>query len=337
MPKKTPRAERFGLANILERIAPKIGAKIVLEPEWRIAGQITFRSGKRCYFRYNTLDLNPVGASDIAKDKDYAAYFMRRMGYPAIPGTTFFSDRWCSAIGSKKDTGAALRHAKKTGFPLIAKPNANSHGHNVFLVHNQREMKRALAHIFHEDKIALIQRPVTGRDYRVVVLDNEIISAYERIPLNVVGDGRSTIAQLLARKQKMFDKSGRDTRIRPDDPRILHKLARLKLTLRSIIPRGERVFLLDNSNLSSGGDAVDVTSEIHPAFKKIAIDLTRDMGLRLCGVDLMVEGDIREKPATYHIIEINAAPGLDHYVTTGLAQQKIVEDLYVKVLKSLSH
>ena len=60
------------------------------------------------------------------------------------------------------------------------------------------------------------------------------------------------------------------------------------------------------------------------------------MGLRLCGVDIMVAGNIREAPKKYWILEINAAPGLDHYVKTGKAQQRIVESLYLKVLKSLA-
>ena len=59
------------------------------------------------------------------------------------------------------------------------------------------------------------------------------------------------------------------------------------------------------------------------------------MGLRICGVDLMVNGNITEKPSTYWILEVNAAPGLDHYVKTGKAQQKIVEDMYLKVLKAM--
>jgi glutathione synthase/RimK-type ligase-like ATP-grasp enzyme len=59
------------------------------------------------------------------------------------------------------------------------------------------------------------------------------------------------------------------------------------------------------------------------------------MGLRLCGVDLVVAGDIREKPGLYWVLEVNAAPGLDHYVKTGRAQQRIVENLYLKVLKSM--
>ncbi|MBI4088065.1 cyanophycin synthetase, partial [Candidatus Kaiserbacteria bacterium] len=60
------------------------------------------------------------------------------------------------------------------------------------------------------------------------------------------------------------------------------------------------------------------------------------MGLRLCGVDIMTEGDITKPPEKFHILEINAAPGLDHYVKTGRAQQKIVEALYLKVLKRLA-
>ena len=99
--------------------------------------------------------------------------------------------------------------------------------------------------------------------------------------------------------------------------------------------RGARIYLLDNANLSSGGDALDVTRPIHTEFKKLAIKLTKDMGLRLCGVDLMVAGDIRKPPKKYWVLEVNAAPGLDHYVKQGRAQQKIVENLYLKVLKSL--
>ena len=57
--------------------------------------------------------------------------------------------------------------------------------------------------------------------------------------------------------------------------------------------------------------------------------------LRMCGVDLMIRGDISEAPKKYWVLEINAAPGLDHYVRTGPAQKKIVEDLYLRVLKSL--
>lgn len=93
--------------------------------------------------------------------------------------------------------------------------------------------------------------------------------------------------------------------------------------------------MLDNANLSTGGDSIDITKSVHPAFRKIAVQLTKDMGLRLCGVDIIVKGDIKKSPGTYWVIEINAAPGLDHYAKGGMAQEKIVEDMYLEVLKSM--
>lgn len=325
------------LGRLLEKIAPSIGAAVLLEPEWKIAGQITFKSGQRSYFRYNTLDLNPVGSSDIAKDKDYSNFFMKSLGYSVIPKSkTFYSQAWGDAIGSpKRNIDAAYAHAQKIGFPVVVKPNSGSQGAHVALVANKQEFYRALRRIFKSDRIALVQQCVHGKDYRVVVLDKKIVSAYERIPLNIIGNGTSTITQLLAAKQKSFRVSKRDTLINLKDPRIANKLKQQKLTLHSIIPKNERVFLLDNANLSSGGDSIDVTSTIHPDFKKLAIKLTADMGLRLCGVDLMIDGDISEKPKAYWIIEINSAPGLDHYVTIGSVQQKIVEDLYREVLQHM--
>ena len=329
--------ESLILGEILQKIAPKIGATVFLEPEWGIVGQITFKSGRRSYFKYNTLDINPVGASDIAKDKGYSYFFMERLGYPIVPGSkTFFSDQWAKAIGSDhQDIDAAYRHAQTLGFPVIVKPNSGSQGTGVSLVHNKREFYAAVRAIFKSDRIVLVQRPVRGKDYRLVVLDEKVISAYERIPLNVIGNGKSTIGNLLKKKEQAFIASSRDTRINADDPRIGIKLKHQGFNLESVPIKGQRVFLLDNANLSAGGDSIDVIGTVHPEFERLAVRLTLDMGLRLCGVDIMVEGDISRKPEIYWILEINAAPGLDHYAKIGKAQEKIVEDLYMQVLKSI--
>lgn len=331
------KSESLVLGEMLQKIAPKIGAKVLLEPEWGIVGQITFKSGRRTYFRYNTLDLNPVGASDVAKDKDYANFFMAKLGYPVVPGSkTFFRNDWKMAINARnRGIDAAYIHALRLGFPVIVKPNSGSQGTDVALVHTKRAFYRAVRAVFKNDRIVLVQKPVFGKDYRIVVLDGDVISAYERIPLSVVGDGKRTVHELLLMKQRSFSRIKRDTQIALDDPRIAEKLARNGYTLESIVPKDEKVFLLDNANLSSGGDAVDVTDIVHPVYRALAVSLTRDMGLRLCGVDLMVNGDISKAPNQYWILEINAAPGLDHYARSGNDQQKIVEGLYTKVLKSL--
>ena len=323
------------LIKILQKISSKIGAKVIIEPEWGIVAQVTFKNGKKRYSRYNCIDLNSLGASEIAKDKGYANFFMDKMGYSTIKGKTFYSDKWAKAIGSKDDIDKAFKYAESLGFPVIVKPNSGSQGTGVAKVYNKVGFYKAVKNVFKSDRIVLVQKYIKGRDYRIVVLDNNIISAYERVPLCVVGDGKSSIDKLLSKKKKYFNKIKRDIKIDIKDERIKEKLKTQGLTLSSVIQKSKVVYLLDNANLSTGGDSVDVTNSIHKDFKKLAVRLTKDMGLRLCGVDLMIEGDIKEKIGTYYIIEINAAPGLDHYVTVGKAQEKIVEDLYLEVLKSM--
>jgi len=323
------------LGQVLQKIAPRIGATVLMEPKWQIVGKVTFQNGRNRFFRYSSLDLNSLGASEIAKDKDYSYFFMKEMGYPTVPGKAFYSPEWARAIGSRQSTEAAYKYAKKLGFPVIVKPNSGSQGSGVTMVRNKAEFYRALKANFKRDRVVLVQRPVTGKDYRVVVLDNNVISAYQRIPLNVVGDGRSNIKQLMKKKQVEFIASSRDTRLKINDPRIQMKLKHLGISMRYTPANGERIYLLDNANLSTGGDSLDVTADVHPKFREIAIKLTKDMGLRLCGVDLMVKGDIREAPDQYWVLEINSAPGLDHYAKSGKEQERIVEELYLEVLKSM--
>ena len=181
------------LGQLIQKIAPRIGARIVIEPEWNIVGQVIYKSGQKRYFKYSSLDLNTQAASEIAKDKGYSDFFMKLMNYPTIPGKVFFSDKWALAIGSRDNLAAAERYARKLGFPLIVKPNSGSQGVGVALVYDKREFYDAMRFIFEGDRVAVVQKYVRGRDYRVVVLDNRVISAYERIPLNVIGDGESNI------------------------------------------------------------------------------------------------------------------------------------------------
>jgi D-alanine-D-alanine ligase-like ATP-grasp enzyme len=320
------------LSGLFVKIGKKLGIKVFIENEWKFAGQLSYPNGIKRYFRASTVDINTVGAADTAKDKDYAKFFMHSMGYPVIPGGKFYSDRWAKAIGSNETIDHAWEFAKKMGMPVFLKPNSKSQGTGVTKVHTKAEFMKTFKSISKVDNVILVEQAIVGKDYRVVVLDNEIISAYERIPLAIVGDGKHTILQLLERMQRDFLKAGRDKTFLADDARLQMTLKRKKLTFDSIIPKGQPLQLLFNANLSTGGTSIDVTSQVHPFYKKQAIKLTKDMGLRLCGVDLMIEGDITTPANHWYIIEINAAPGLDHYASMGKKQQQIVEKLYTKVL-----
>lgn len=320
---------------ILMQLARKFGIKIVVEPRYGFAGQIVLAEGTKKYFRGSNFDLNPLGASEIARDKTYAAFFLQKLGYPVIEGESFFSPAWCKIIQSHRNIEAAYRYAKKIGWPIIVKPNGLSQGSGVEKIYTRRDFFRAVKAICKKDRVFLVQREAKGRDYRIVVLDGEVMSAYERLPLQVQGDGKSTIIQLLDKKQKYFNAIDRDTIIKKDDIRITGRLNRLELTRQNILPKGKVIALLDNRNLSSGGDAVDATNDIHPSFARLCISITRDMGLRYCGVDLMIDGDIRDPVKQYRIIEINAAPGIDHYAHTGRKQKIIVNKMYEKVFLAL--
>lgn len=327
--------KRTLVTSILERLAKKMGIEVHIEPEWGYVGQIVLPDGRTRYFRNTNLDLNGLGASEIARDKAYAEYFQKRMGYPVIPGKSFYTTRWCKAIGSRRNPEAAYRYAKKIGFPVIVKPNSKSQGSGVRKVYTKRELLRAVKAIEHNERVFLVQRFVEGHDYRIVVLDGKVLSAYERLPLSVTGDGRATIAKLLQRKQALFKKIGRDTMIKPHDDRISAELRRQDLTRRSVPAKGTIINLLPNANLSTGGDAIDVTSKVHAKWKALSKHIARDMNLRYIGIDVMSRDTLDRPPASYVLIEVNAAPGLDNYATMGKRQERIVEDLYRRVLEAL--
>jgi len=140
------------IINILEKVAPKIGAKVFFEPKWGIVSQITFKNGKRRYSRFRSVDLNPLGASEVATDKDYATLFMQRMGYPTIEGKAFCSPKWAEAIGSKENIDRGYRYASKLGFPVIVKPNSGSQGAGGALVYDKKSFYVAMNKIFKTDR-----------------------------------------------------------------------------------------------------------------------------------------------------------------------------------------
>lgn len=323
------------LADLFTKIGKKLGINVFIEKEWGVVGKISYPNGKSKFFRATTLDINTMGASSIAVDKDYSKIFMREMGYPVIPWKKFYSDSWAKQIKSKDTINKAWKYASKIGLPVFLKPNSKSQGVGVTKVYTKNDFFKVFKQICKIDKVILIEEPIIGKDYRIVVLDDEIISAYERVPLTIIGDGKSSIKILLKRKQNEYKKEGRDSTFNFNDNRLKMTLRRYKLTFNSIISKDESLVLLDNANLSTGGIAIDVTEKVHPDFKKIAINLTKDMGLRLCGVDLMIDGDITKRALKWNVIEINSAPGLDHYASLGKKQQDIVEALYTKVFKAM--
>ncbi|WP_066377598.1 cyanophycin synthetase [Anabaena sp. CA = ATCC 33047] len=322
------------VTSIIQKIAPQIGAVVVVDPEYKLVGHITFKNGHKAFFSTTKLNINGFGSAEIAKDKGYSNFFLKHFGYKVTEGQTFFSKQICEKVGNNRDIEAGFDYAQKLGFPVIVKPINLSQGKLVTKVYNKTEYYQAAKKIFKLNSGLIVEKFYQGKDYRIVVIDDEIIAAYQRIPLSVVGDGKSSILELLHQKQEQFVASGRKKIIDFDDFRIKQKLKRQNLNFNSILPRGKIIYLLDNANLSSGGEAIDVTESIHPDFQKLALNVAKDMGLRLVGVDIITH-DITRPLVDYVIIEVNGSPSLTHYAAIGEAQTQRVEALYLKILTTL--
>jgi D-alanine-D-alanine ligase-like ATP-grasp enzyme len=217
------------------------------------------------------------------------------------------------------------------GFPVYIKPADGTQGVAVWRCHTSEEVRRTLSdYESRRVRIAIVEEAIDLPDYRIVVLHDEILSAYERVPLHVVGDGRSSILALLSDLQSQFEVSGRDTRLAPTDPRIDQTLARAGMNIDSVLPSGMRVRLLDVSNLSAGGTAIDMTDAVAAPWRQLAVNVARLFGLAYCGIDLACR-DISASHDEYAIIEVNAAPGLDHYASVGARQEELVHEMYAAV------
>lgn len=324
------------LIRILKRLSRRAGVKLNIEPRYGFVGQVVRKDGRKRYFRDTNFDVNSSGAYKIAKDKAYTAYFLERMGYTVIPGETFYSKDFAKTIKEDRTAAAAGRYAKQIGFPVIVKPNSLGRGAGVAKAGNLRELQAAIKAITERSDVYLVQPFIKGRDYRVVVFDGRLEAAYERLPLTVTGNGRFPVRMLLANKLKELRRRGRHVSLAMNDPRIALTLRRMKMSMRTVPGKGEVLELLSNRNLSSGGEAVDVTKEIHPSFRKLAVAAARDMNLRLAGVDLLVQGDIARPVKSYRIIEVNASPGFEHYASLGRAERERVNGLYLRILRALA-
>ncbi|MBW4645584.1 MAG: cyanophycin synthetase [Goleter apudmare HA4340-LM2] len=322
--------------SIIQKVAEQIGAVVLVDPEYKSVGHITFKNGSKTVFRSTQLNINGFGSGEIAKDKGCSSFFLKHFGYKVPEGKTFFSKKLCEKISTLRNIDDGFDYAKELGFPVIVKPLNLSQGILVVKVYNKREYYQVVKKILRKTSGFIVERFHSGNDYRVVVLDEEVVVAYQRTPLLVVGDGKSSIIQLLQQKQETFFKTGRKITIDFDDFRIKRKLQRQKLTFDSVTPQDTIVYLLDNANLSTGGDAIDVTESIHADFQKLAIRVAKDMSLRLAGVDL-ITSDITLPMINYTIIEVNGSPGLSNYASIGELQTTRVEKLYFKILKALEN
>lgn len=191
---------------------------------------------------------------------------------------------------------------------LVIKPRNTNYGTGITVFSkkaNKKQILSAIEYAFRFDSNVLIEEYVKGMEYRFLVVDGKCLSVAHRRIASVVGNGTSTIRELIDEKNKEPWHFLTSTPVKMDEP-VIEYLKLQNLTLDSIIPDGERIFLRTNSNCSTGGESIDMTNIIPKKFKKIAEKAAKAFDAKICGVDIIID-DLEKDD--YAIIEINDNPG----------------------------
>lgn len=316
---------------------------VEVEPEYGYISRLTYDTGSHRVLFGNDIGINLAAPHELAKDKGHTKFMLRAIDVRCPDGAEFllqwFKDSEHKRFAREKQNiktvdQAPAYIAENFGYPVFVKPVDGSRGVNVFLVYDAAELEEVFR--LYESKrvhVAVVEKPVKLPDYRIVCLDGEMICAYRRIPLFVVGDGKRTVRQLLAELERNYRDQGRDITLDISDRRVQIYMAHHGLTVAMVPAAGRKLTLAPFSNLSGGGLAEDVTHTIHPHWSALARRIAEEFGLRMIGLDLAC-ADITSADADYSVIEVNSSPGLQHFASLGATQQTIVRELYTRVLNA---
>lgn len=194
------------------------------------------------------------------------------------------------------------------GGPLVVKPRNTNYGTGITVFTkkvSKKQIMDAIAYAFKFDDNILIEEFAKGMEYRFLVVDGKCLSVAHRRTASVIGDGKSTIEELIDRKNEEPWHALTGSPLKKDEP-VVDFLSLQNYTYESIIPEGKRVFLRTNSNCSTGGETLDMTQIMPAKFKKIAEKAANAFNGKICGVDIIVNDLDKDE---YSIIEINDNPG----------------------------
>lgn len=240
---------------------------------------------------------------ELASDKESTKQILREAGVPVPRGTVInYLDELEDAIA---DVGS---------YPIVIKPLDGNHGRGITInISSWQEAEEAYDAAKEISKSVIVERYYKGRDHRILVVNGKVVAVAERIPAHVVGDGKSTIQELIDETNRDPNRGvGHDnvlTRIELDRTswQLLEKQG---YTLETVLPKDEICYLRATANLSTGGIAVDRTDEIHPENVWIAQRVAKIIGLDIAGIDVVTEDITRPlKDMDGVIVEVNAAPG----------------------------
>ena len=295
-----------------ERLGPSTGS-IVEEAEARGIPWIRLNKYSLCQLGYGanqkriqatvTSETSNIGV-ELACDKEDTKYLLEQAEVEVPKGDIIRRER-------------SLEEAcDYVGYPLVIKPIDGNHGRGITVdIQNYDDALTAFRHAKDSSRSGaiIVEKFITGEDYRLLVINNKLVAAAIRTPAHVIGDGKATI-------QELIDEVNKDPRRGYGHEKVLTQITTNDLTktiiashgytLDTVIKKGEKLILKDTANLSTGGTAEDVTDIVHPANVFMAERISKIIDLDICGIDIMTT-DI-SKPLSETggaVLEVNAGPG----------------------------
>jgi len=203
------------------------------------------------------------------------------------------------------------------GKAIVVKPKSTNFGLGITILkenNNEQIYRRAVDIAFEHDSSILIEEFISGKEFRFFVIHDKVQGILHRVPANVKGDGKKSIRELVKLKnQDPLRGKGYRTpleKIRLEEAEAMF-LKQQAYDFDSIPKRDEVVYLRENSNISTGGDSIDFTDDIHESYKEIAVDAAKALGVQITGLDMMID-DVSQaaRKDNYAIIEMNFNPAI---------------------------
>lgn len=243
-------------------------------------------------------------AVDIAGNKHATKKLLGDMGVPVPKGFRI------------RDEDELEKTIESVGYPVVIKPLDGNHGRGATVgINSLEDAKIAFGKAKENSRSrwVIVEKQLTGADFRALVVNNQLIAVAERIPAHVVGDGEKTIEQLIeqtnADPRRGYGHENVLTQIDIDGQTM--RLIRAKnYELDSVLPNGEILDLKTTANISTGGTAIDRTDEVHPENVFLFERIAKIIGLDVAGVDI-IASNVSEplSESGGGVIEVNAAPG----------------------------
>lgn len=217
---------------------------------------------------------------------------------------------------SFKNKTKALNFAKKIGYPLVVKPVYGTLSQHVFLnLKNPKELLTVIDKALIYQPEFLIEKFIDGDLFRVTVLAQKETFACQREAANVVGDGQKTVKELIDYKNNLKlanQQKGFTPNLIKIDQELLNKLTEKRLSLDSVLEKGEKIYLKSKLFLSTGCDILEKTPECHLSIKNLFLDIAKKINIDLVGFDLICQDIGKDLNCqNYHILEANTSPYLN--------------------------